>query len=269
MNKVVPLVVAVDGRPASLQALEWAAAEAAAQGVELWIVHVVRPEWSVQSVPCDGYPASWRAGDNALQMGALAVARARTVAPSLTVSFHLRTGSTPRELRGAASEASLLVLGGSGTRRRWSSTLLERLLRKSRIPIAVIGLHPSRASCVDNEHAGRVLLVLDEQPLEHPAVVTALIAARQRGTDVVLLPRQQASGPASELEVEPSGALHQRHWNSQALDKRFRAAAGAALVVVPMSTPGHHRSAVELCRQLAPAPVLLVPAAPGFRRRRT
>ena len=163
-----PVVVAVDGRPASLVAVEWAAAEASVQGAPLRIVHVFAPEWSLDVVA--GATPTWngQVRDAALEMLTEAMSHAHAVAPQLHVSAQLCSGSAPRALHRSTTDASLLVLGRNPSRRRWRNPLPDRLARRTRVPLAMIGLSQGPtpdAGGVGNEHAARVLLILDEPAL--------------------------------------------------------------------------------------------------------
>ena len=104
-----PIVVGVDGSESAQDALDWAAAEAAALHRRLVIVHGFI--WPLMSVPLD--PSSIGAADRRLQAAADRIlsdaeARAQSVAPDVKVTT---------ELVVAAAEPALLVK--PGTPRSW------------------------------------------------------------------------------------------------------------------------------------------------------
>jgi nucleotide-binding universal stress UspA family protein len=108
-----PVLVGVDGRARGWDALEWAAAEAAARQCTLRVVHVIN--WpSLMPESFGGVSAAqWDAG--AQQEAELAVSeaarRARTIAPALRVTTHLQAGATAAAIVQERDRDALIVVG--------------------------------------------------------------------------------------------------------------------------------------------------------------
>jgi len=98
------ILVAVDGRPSGWGALDWAAAEAAARGSVLRIVHAYT--WS--AFPLDAFSGlmmQYRDPRADLDAGLVveeAARRARGIDPTLRTSTHLQGGSPPTRFCGRA-----------------------------------------------------------------------------------------------------------------------------------------------------------------------
>ncbi len=212
-----PVVVGVDGSPGGWDALVWAAAEAAATGCSLRVVHVIeRPPlldaWSGAGAvpdPSDGLRGA------AAAIIAEGVRRAHEVVPDLAVVSRVEgDGSVPEALIGASSGSSLLVIGKREGERPWwrcgRRRIVVAIARRSDCPVAVVELR-SRPGEV---FAGWVL-VLDESPRRDSAVMRfACTAALHRGLDVAVVP--------------PAGPVLPCH-------------RGAALVVLGARRPGRRR----------------------------
>jgi nucleotide-binding universal stress UspA family protein len=137
-----PVVAAVaDADPAD-DAVEWAAAEAAARGAQLVVVHVVR------------VPATWDPlglvplTDGAEPIGAEvltpALQRAAAVASENPLCGRLLRGAPLPALLGVSRGAGLLVLGGSGGARRrpHHRSLAGRVAARACCPVAVVRSRP-------------------------------------------------------------------------------------------------------------------------------
>ena len=108
------VVVGVDDSPASLEALRVAASEAALRGVGVCAIHV----WQYPS--SWGMPLNWPAGANPgefvrerliEEVQRVQSARRAADEPSVNVSIEVIEGDAEDELRAAAKDASMLVLG--------------------------------------------------------------------------------------------------------------------------------------------------------------
>lgn len=106
------VVAAVDGSPASLHALDWAADESARRSVPLRVVHACLRERYEREVEDENDPASERALVRKLLDGALE--RARTRQPGITADTEVLPEATVPALLGLGPRAPLLVLGTRG-----------------------------------------------------------------------------------------------------------------------------------------------------------
>src|SRR5918999_5120541 len=114
MNEIV---AGVDGSAISLEAVDWAAAEAARRDAPLRLVHAVvpwllRPEVDPRVVEIRDWLRN--SGQEVIDD---AVARVRERAPGVRVSAELAPGGPPRALLAAAENAAMVVVGSHGTGR--------------------------------------------------------------------------------------------------------------------------------------------------------
>lgn len=288
------------------RAVEWAAAEAAAQRCPLHVVHTPRLprglglSWMFPG-PVDVHEVEV-AGARALEA---AVARARAVHPDLEITAHLDPGSVAQVLLRRSRDARLLVLGrradgrSGGGQGRLTGSLAARISSSARCPVAVVrpgGGAPGAAR-------PHVVVGVDGTRRSDAAVGFAFLAAQQRGLGVRAVHAWAADRPAdleavtAPLITTEAGAhalLHRslarwriehpdvpvvpevvrRDPSSALLDR----AAGAALVVVGTRGRGPARGALlgSVSRAVVdgvPAAVAVVPAGtagapthPGVRR---
>jgi nucleotide-binding universal stress UspA family protein len=239
-----PVLVAVDGSPASDQALEWAAAEAAARGVPLQIMYVY--EWPLTFDPF-GATYQWEAGlDTAREILGAALDQARVVAPLVQTTTHAVTGHVLGSILRQARDASLIVLGRAAPpkHRRWRLTLAARLARRTTTTLAVAGLAEQP---VERPDAGHVMLALDGPGAHTAAVASAFRAAHRRGTHLIVVHMMRpervhdADGTTKDSLLDWHGRYHHVAVQQRQMSARFgRAlgarAAGTALLVVSEST---------------------------------
>ncbi|RZU31230.1 universal stress protein [Blastococcus saxobsidens] len=290
-----PVVVGVSARSAPTgRAVEWAAAEAAAQGCPLHVVHTFRlPRGLGLSGMFPGTVDLHEievAGARALET---AVARARSVHPHLEITAHLAPGSVAPALLRLGRDARLLVLGSRGDRRSWggpgwlTGSLAARLSASARCPVAVV--RPGvGAPCAVRPH---VVVGVDGTPRCDAAVGFAFRAAQQRGLGVTAVhawaPDRPAdleavTAPLITTEVGAHDLLHRSlaRWRREYPDvpvvpevvrrdptsALLDEARGAALVVVGTRGRGPARGAVfgSVSRAVVdgvPGAVAVVPAA--------
>jgi nucleotide-binding universal stress UspA family protein len=135
-----PVVVGVDGSPASINALRWAAAEAKARGVPLRVVHA----WSTVPVL---YPGVY-VGIDGLAMEKAAreilddcLSQGVSADDGLTVDDRLVLGEPTRSLLDATTDAALLVVGSRG-RGGFTDLLVgsvaHQCVHHAAVPVAVI-----------------------------------------------------------------------------------------------------------------------------------
>lgn len=167
------VVVGVDGRRSSQDAVVWAARAAAARDAELRIVHAV------------GYAAiaAWSAdmGETLERAGEMLLAeeaeRARAAAPDLTVTTEIAHEMVGRALAKQAAEADLLVVGThrlSLAERLFTGSLAYQAVAGSPCPVAVVPRLPA-------EDATRVVVGVDGSEDSRHAVATAAAEAERIG----------------------------------------------------------------------------------------
>ena len=175
-----PVVVGVDGSAAALDAVEWAAAEAAARHCPLHVVHVLT--WPVVIDPAGIVAgASLYAHQAAAeQVVDEAVVRARVVASDVRVVPRLVTGSAGPVLVEQAVDAGLLVLGHGSRRssRRLRRSINVRVITQATCPVAVV--KPFRIMSTAPA-AAWVVVGVDGSAHSAAAVGFAYQAAAQRG----------------------------------------------------------------------------------------
>jgi nucleotide-binding universal stress UspA family protein len=284
----VVVAVGVDGNG---HAVDWAAAEAAARGCALHVVHAAHLRWMVDPfglVPVADLSTSVGAAEQVLQG---AVTRARSVAPDVAISAQLLHGPTVRSLLAHGRGAQLLVLGsrhpprGHGVRGRLVASVGGRIITHARCPVAVVrGLR-------SNAQAGsspRVVVGVDTTASSTAALGVAFRAAAQRGLSVTALHAWTPDTPADHEAVSGSVSMSRAcarmaldrvlsPWLDQFVDvpvdarlicaepadALIRESAGAALVVVGSRGRGTVRAkmlgSVSLkVAQLAHCPIVVI-----------
>lgn len=159
------IVVGVDGSPAATAAARWAASEAAMRGVDLTVVHVVRPApevwlqtgWPAISIPTGVFEHQIGQGEKVLK-GTLGVI-AKTVGPPCprSITTKLRVGAVVPILSSFARAQSQMIVVGRRRRGGIHGTLFgsvsRAVLRAAQCPVTIVRHHiasarPSRAPIV-------------------------------------------------------------------------------------------------------------------------
>jgi nucleotide-binding universal stress UspA family protein len=181
-REACPVVVGVGGH-GSLDAVEWAAAEAAARRSALLVVHAYRrPPMHIDPcglVPVVVVPPAVPVA--AERLVSAAVRRARAVAPELDLTTHLFAGAPFPILLVQSRRAALLVLGGrhrGGVHRSLTASRAGRLSARTRCPVIVVRAGGQRRS---EPTPPRVVVGIDATPSCVAAIGFAFRAARQRG----------------------------------------------------------------------------------------
>jgi nucleotide-binding universal stress UspA family protein len=288
-----PVVVAV-GAASNGQAVEWAAAEAAARGSELRVVHAERLQWTVDPsglVPVVDVLSHRLAAEDILRV---AVERARAVAPGLEIAGESMVGATVPSLVSQGRRARLLVLGSgsgqlaTGVRRLWAPSVWAGVARRALCPVAIVG--PLRSSPPPGVPP-RVVVGVNGSGACAAVLGVAFAAAAQRGLPMTVIHAWSPDVPA-DLEAvcgpyhvaeERVGLTVQRAiepWSGRFPDvpvrtqlthadpasALIRESEGAALVVVGCRAHGRARPALlgpvgrRVARQ-ARCPVVVVRAA--------
>lgn len=247
------------GNNAGGHAVEWAAAEAAARGCALQVVHVSHPHWMVEPlslVPLADVSGGAMAAREVVQV---AVNRAASVVPDLEISAQVLSGPTVASVISSGSGAQLLVLGShapyaGALRGLLASSLFGRVAARARCPVVIIKQLPdSRSHLLPL----RVVVGVDRTASSTAALGFAFRAAAQRGLPVTAVhawtpdrpaDHEAVSGPVAGSEASARAVLRQAlsHWEHQffhvPVESRLvcgdpagvliRESEGAALVVV-------------------------------------
>jgi nucleotide-binding universal stress UspA family protein len=230
-----PVVVLVHAPGSDIDALEWAAAEAAARGSAVQIVYAL--QWPRLMDPL-GIPApDLLARDAAEAIVSAAVHHAHRIAPSVPINGRLFPGrpiaALVDEVRG--TEGALVVLSHNrlnrnGKAARFERALARRLNRRTSASLAVIGLsEPDSAG----RSAGRVVVGVDDDGGPPDALGFAFRAARRRGTGVTVV---HATGPIGRDDLEDSVRIWQMAYPD--VDVRWHVAPGSADSVVLAESAG-------------------------------
>ena len=207
-----PVLVAVDGSTGAWDALEWAAAEAAARDCPLRIVHALT--WPLMFDP---FGAVWTYRDDAADEEAAvllliqAELRAREVAHDLRVTTHLQVGSTDATVLSHEHDSSLIVLDRGHSRGlggALAGSPAARVARHADCPIAVIGSAQERPC---GPCPTRVVVGLNGTGDRISLLGFAFRAARRRGVGVTAL---HASAP-HDHPLETNG------WTADATKRRY------------------------------------------------
>ncbi|MCO1655606.1 universal stress protein [Pseudonocardia humida] len=197
-----PVVVGVDGAGSAATAVDWAAAEAAARGCPLRLVHAFHPP-----PPGDLYGVATafdgplEARDAARAVLAEAASRARAVTSETVVSMVPRHGTPAGVLLAESAGAQLLVLGTrgrSGLRGLLGMSVSARVSAGASCPVVVV--HPARRDDDPSPAPARVVVGIDATTSCAPAVGVAFRAARQRGVPLVAV-HAWAADPPADLEA--------------------------------------------------------------------
>jgi nucleotide-binding universal stress UspA family protein len=176
-----PVVVGVDGSPATLDAVRWAGAQALRDDLPLRLVHAYE-------LPV-GFPTGVTEEESVLTAVRTqgrrwlsdAVAAATEVLPAARVETALVAASSAAGLLHESEDASLVVLGNKGR------NMLTGLLAGS-TSLAVAGhAHCPVVLARGTTQAGPVVVGVDSTPASEPAVAFAFAEASARGARLVAL----------------------------------------------------------------------------------
>jgi hypothetical protein len=251
-----PVIVLVDNARGDADTLEWAAAEAAARGSELRIVHAFR--WPRVFDPFGNLTVDLRTRGAAEAVVVAARRRARRIASSVPVATRVYPGGAAAALISEARTTTRALVVVAQERRERSLT--RQVARRTTASLAVIGLSDQAAV---GPSLGRVV-VGDGGP---QALGFAFRAARRRGTGVTIVHATPQDGDLEDVV---------RIWRMAypEVDVRWRIARGpedgavlaesAAAALTVLGPARHWRfsgSKSDNVLRLARGPVVMVGAA--------
>ncbi|AJE83637.1 universal stress protein [Streptomyces physcomitrii] len=256
-----PLVTGVDGSDGSLEAVDWAAAEAARSALPLRLVYASAWQHYEQHLPTSGTerPEERVYADNLV---ATAANRARKAEPGIDVSASTEPGDAVSVLLDQAHRASQLVLGTRG-----HGTVLGMLLGSVSLTVAARAVCPVVVVRDGGRpvHGGRVVVGLGSGAQAVTALRYALEEARVRQGELIAVRAWHA--PAHEaledplLTASPHAALHRQaaELTARALDAVADRSEGVRVTTRLVEGPAH----LALVKESADADLLVV----GARRR--
>ena len=271
------VVVAVDGSPQSLHAVDWAAEEASRRGVRLLVVHASvreRYEWDTSD---EDDAASERKEVHALM--AAAVERARGRRPQVAVEAEVLPQETVPALLGLGHLSPMLVVGSRG-HGGFAGLLLGsvslRVAARAAYPVVVVRGDPDRR----NAWHGAVVLGVGANGTARQVVDFAVEAASLRRTELHLIHawNPDAGGSAQHarelvaavpLPHAAAGVtVHRSCAPGGAASVLLRAAGDARLLVIG-ARPRHGHWGLQLgpvdhaVLHYAPCAVAIVPSQAG------
>ncbi len=178
-----PVIAAFDPSPSAATALEIAAAEAAASGVGLLVIHAY--PWPVLYASLANVPYQaddWTPAPETVRLVEAATAKLRARFPDLPVTVSVRAGSGSDVLLAASADASLVVLGARGSGGLagvLTGSVLARVAAHAQCPVLVVRGVPAAAL-----PAGDVSVGVDGSTSSLGALRFAAIWAAKHGTSL-------------------------------------------------------------------------------------
>lgn len=214
MTREDVVLVGVDGSPASLNALDWAAAYARAHGLAMHLVCA----YSVPSFTAAALDGGYAAiDDTAIQEGARAVldeAVARVEGQDLEVTSTVATGDAAAvlvELSRSASVAVVGTRGRGGFAERLLGTVSSALPAHAHCPTVVVPHRPDRG---DGPHRDvlpvrRVVVGVDGSPAAEKALGCAIKEAEAWGAQLTAVAGVPVGSGSGVLAWLPSSVDHE------------------------------------------------------------
>ncbi len=191
------VLVGVDGSEASLVAVDWAAHDAASSNRPLTVCYV-SPGLDHLGMPVVPELVQEYA-DRSRDIIARAVNRARDAEPELSVQTRLAYGQAAAELRDAADETSVVVVGRHGVdrfRRLIIGSVSSQLVAHAYGPVVVTKENSIAQS-------GPVVVGVDETPHVTGALEFAFTIASATGAEITALHAIRIPGPLITPDVPP------------------------------------------------------------------
>lgn len=214
----LPVVAAVDGSPSSMDAVRWAAREAARLRSPLRLVNVcdlppLNP--TIEARPLADYEETW------VESGRRWVAEARDMATDATPDAEIETdvyvGDTTDVLVDESTRARLIVLGTrglGGVRRMMLGSVTVAVSAHAACPVVVV---PAGTATVDT---GPVVVGVDASPLGEDAVAFAFRTAVEHSAPLTAVRAYHEPWPEEVLELATSS--HERERFAQRQERGLR-----------------------------------------------
>jgi nucleotide-binding universal stress UspA family protein len=182
----LPIIVGVDGSPASRVAVDWAARDAALRGADLKLVHVLVPPavMAFPEVPMPPGFMEWQDEEGRRLLDS-AVKTVEEAGAEVEVSTDMVSGPAVPVLADLSSSAQMIVVGCRGhgaLARGLLGSISTGLAHHAHCPVAIIHdedplmAHPSKAP---------VVVGVDGSPASENAVAIAFEQASFRGVDLL------------------------------------------------------------------------------------
>ncbi|MFF5570137.1 universal stress protein [Streptomyces luteogriseus] len=239
----LPVIVGVDGSESSLQAVDWAADEAALRGVPLHLVYASLWERYEQTV----FPTAPGRTEQLLNdvLVVAAAKRARQRVPGTEVTTEVVPEGPVPVLRRAARKASVLVIGsrgrGGAVELLSGSVCLSVAGRADGVVVVVRGDHDNRSGPLSRGR--RVVVGVPDEPADSAAVRFAFREAARRCVPLEAVWAWDVPAEEATDHAPFTGAparVHRRR-AVEALESGLRA-------------PTEERPGVEVCRRVVEGP---------------
>ncbi|MFD9303466.1 universal stress protein [Streptomyces sp. NPDC060048] len=234
-----PVVVAVDGAPHSIPALDWAAATARRRGTDLLVVHV-RPDYAPLST-LRPLPAGAPDHEDTVLAEVQGILREREGLPH--VRYASPAGAVGHTLVALGKHAQVLVLG-SRRRGGLASLLLGSTslacVAEAACPVVVVP--PGPRTELRPAHTGqeRVVLGLHPELTPHAAIEFAFLEARGRGTalEVVSASTSRRAAAAEEAQGHRLDAFSRNDYRDVDVEPVVVAGAAGTRLATGSNTAG-------------------------------
>lgn len=202
------VTVGVDGSSSALEAVRWAAAEAAARGVALRIVHAV-PDYPELGGGGHGEHREWPlAARTASGVAGRARHVAQTVEPGLSVETSVITGSPARTLIECSAQAALVVVaarGLDGFAGLHLGSVTATVSTYARCPVVVV----RRSAVPEVSQPAPVVVGVDGSPSSQLALGFAFAFADRRHLPLVAVHAWRELTPHAVLQILSQAADQQ------------------------------------------------------------
>jgi nucleotide-binding universal stress UspA family protein len=178
------VVVGVDGSPSADLAIDWAVDEATRRNLPLHLMHVFVQDYPTMTIGIPPAIDDLRAVAQTVVTDA--IHRVARLAPDLTVTAAVHTGSAAKYLIDASGRADTVVVGTQGRRglaRVMLGSTAAQVAAHSQCPVVVVRQGPPTAVSTDR----RVIVGIDNAGVSHDAVAYAFAQASSRGASLTVV----------------------------------------------------------------------------------